>query len=142
MSFRLFVEQGENADVLSTLKKLPASHRELVRGFRFKLLSGNTLHGDGDHIGYMDTSPKEIVVASPWNYGREFTFLHEIGHLVWETLPPETQEHWAQIAAKTKNKQKQDVEELFSMAYANHYANNKIVIHDHPEWHAFIRTIK
>lgn len=141
MRFSLFVEQGENEDLTATLRKLPQSHRDLVKGFRFKMISGNTLKGDGDHIGYMDKGPKEIVVAAPWNYGREFAILHEIGHLVWDRLPNELKKHWTHIISKTKNKQDQEASELFCMAYSNFFAKNKIVIHDHPEWNDFIRKL-
>jgi hypothetical protein len=46
---------------------------------------------------------------------------------------------WKKIVAGTKNKMNQDAEELFCMAYANHFAKNKIVIHTHPEWESFIQ---
>jgi len=56
-------------------------------------------------------------------------------------VTPQMRQHWAQIVANTKDKQNQEAEELFAMAYANHYAKNKIVIHDHPEWDLFIRKL-
>ena len=122
-----------------TLKKLPKSHRKLVKDFHVRFEGGNTLHGDDQHVGYVDEYEKEICVASPWNYGREFTFLHEIAHKVYEKLNDNTKKEWAKIVNKTKNKQKQSPEELFAMAYANSYAKNKVVIHDHEEWNEFIK---
>ncbi len=90
----------------------------------------------------MDDRNKEIALAGPWNYGREFTILHEIGHRVWESIvPPEMKKQWVAIVQQTKHKQNQEPEELFCMAYANHYAKNQIVIHDHPEWHRFIDSV-
>jgi hypothetical protein len=133
-------EMGEEkGDIARTLSKIPPNHRKLVQGYQWKFHSGNTLNGDDQHIGYMDDRNKEIAIAGPWNYGREFTILHEIAHRVWENLiPPQAKQMWAKIVAHTKEKQDQEPEELFCMAYANHFAKNKIVIHDHPEWHKFI----
>jgi hypothetical protein len=136
-------EMGEEKnDIARTLSKIPPQHRELVKGFNWKFHAGNTLNGDDQHIGYMDDREKEIAIAGPWNYGREFTILHEIAHRVWEQLlPPQIKQQWLQIVTKTKDKQNQEPEELFCMAYANHFAKNKIVIHDHPEWHMFIKSL-
>ena len=145
MRFREFMqgEMGEEKqDIARTLSKIPPQHRELVQGYNWKFHSGNTLNGDDQHIGYMDDHEKEIAIAGPWNYGREFTILHEIAHRVWEKLlPPQVKKQWVQIVAKTPHKQNQNPEELFCMAYANHFAKNKIVIHDHPEWHMFIKSL-
>jgi hypothetical protein len=145
-SFREFLfeqeQTEEEKDIQRTISKLPPSHRRLIKGYTFKFHSGNTLDGDDEHIGYMDAKPKVIAVASPWNYGREFTILHEIGHRVWDHLVNDDQKKlWIKIVKNTKNKQKQSADELFCMAYANHYAKNKIVIHDHPEWNQFIDGI-
>lgn len=133
--------EEETRDMSRLISKLPRSHAALVKDYRFKFEPGNTLHGDDDHIGYMDKGDQEIAVAAPWNYGREFTLLHEIAHLVWERLDDQTKQKWAQIADRTKDKQHQNPEELFAMAYANYYAKNKVVIHDHPEWKRFIANL-
>jgi hypothetical protein len=132
----------EKRDIEKTLSKLPPSHAALVKGYRWKFHSGNTLNGDEEHVGYIDDNDKEIAVAGPWNYGREFTVLHEVGHKVWETfVTPQMKQQWLHIVAKTKNRQDQEPEELFCMAYANAYAKNKIVIHSHPTWEHFIKGI-
>lgn len=129
----------EKRDIARTLSKIPPRHRELVRGYDWKFHSGNTLNGDDEHIGYMDDQQKVIAIAGPWNYGREFAVLHEIAHRIWEKLiPQEIKQQWERVIANTQDKQDQEPEELFCMAYANHYAKNKITIHDHPEWHQFI----
>lgn len=145
LTFKQFIEQSEQSeedkDILNTLSKIPQSHAALVKGYTFKFQGGNTLDGDDDHIGYVQDDPKVIVVAAPWNYGREFTLLHEIGHRVHEKLPKEYHHRWAQIVARTPDKQPQSPEELFCMAYACHYAKNKITIHDHPEWHKFVEEL-
>ena len=144
-SFRKFMHDemdAEKADIARTLEKIPDSHAALVRGYRWKFHAGNTLNGDEEHVGYMDDHSKEIAVSSPWNYGREFTVLHEIAHRVWEKLVPmEMKKMWHKIVAATPEKQDQSPEELFCMAYANRYAKNKIVIHDHPQWHEFIERL-
>lgn len=132
----------ENKDIEKTLSKLPQSHRDLVQGYNWKFHPGNTLNGDEEHVGYIDDMDQEIAVAGPWNYGREFTILHEVGHKVWENfVTPEMRKQWEHIVANTKEKQKQSPEELFCMAYANHYVKNKIVIHTHPQWEAFIEAL-
>ena len=146
MTFREFMQledmEEEYKDIQKTLAKIPPSHANLVRGYHWKFQGGNTLKGDDQHVGYIDDREKAIAVAAPWNYGREFTILHEIAHKVWEMLvTPQMRQHWAHIVANTKDKQNQEAEELFAMAYANHYAKNKIVIHDHPEWDLFIRKL-
>lgn len=145
MTFKEFMQQGnmeeEKGDIHKTLSKLPASHAALVKGYRWKFHPGNTLNGDTEHVGYIDDNDKEIAVAAPYNYGREFTVLHEIAHKVWERLPHQLHQQWHHICANTKHKQNQEPEELFCMAYANHYVKNKIVIHDHPEWHQFIQGL-
>lgn len=129
----------EKQDIEKTLSKLPPSHAALVKGYQWKFHAGNTLNGDDKHVGYVDDAEREIAVAGPWNYGREFTILHEVAHKVWERfVSPEMRQQWAQIVAHTKHKQEQEPEELFCMAYANHYAKNKIVIHSHKEWDQFI----
>jgi hypothetical protein len=145
-SFSKFLEQKakteEEKNIQATLKKIPDSHGKLVKDFHVRFEGGNTLHGDDQHVGYVDEEDKEICLASPWNYGREFTFLHEIAHKVYEKLMSnDLKKKWAEIVKKTKNKQKQSPEELFCMAYANHFIKNKIIIHDHPEWHKFIEEL-
>lgn len=143
---RQFMQQDnmedEKADISKTLSKLPPSHAALVKNYQWKFHPGNTLNGDDDHVGYVDDASKEIAVAGPWNYGREFTILHEVGHKVWEHfVTPQMKQHWEHIVAHTKDKQNQEPEELFCMAYANHYAKNKIVIHTHKEWEDFIKRL-
>lgn len=141
-TFKKFMEKSEEQeDIEKTLGKLPRSHRALVHGYNFKFHGGNTLAGDDQHIGYMDAGEKEIAVAAPWNYGREFALLHEVGHTVWERLDPKLQQQWAKIVKRTKEKQAQSPEELFCMAYSNFYSKNKITIHDHPEWNEFIKNL-
>ena len=144
--FRYFFEQTkeQEANIKATLKKLPSSHQELIAHYDIKWQCDNTLDGDDKHIGIINPNNKTITIASPWNYGREYTFLHEIGHKIWEAfvLPhPTLVKQWKQIVKKTKNKMNQNAEELFAMGYANFYAKNKIVIHTHTEWEKFIKNL-
>jgi len=132
----------EARDLTATLKKIPKSHRKLVRGYDFSFQSDNTLRGEGDNIGSNDLDTKKIVISAPWNYGREFAILHEIGHMIWEELMcKHDKQEWKKIVNKTKHKVKQPAEELFCHAYANAYAKNKIEIHNHPEWNKFVKKI-
>jgi len=143
MNFKEFLEKADSteADVKESLGKLPKKHAALVKGYKFKFLSTNTL-SDGENIGFIDEEKKTITIASPWNYGREFTFLHEVGHAVWKYIVDrKKKKEWIEIVKRTKEKQDQNDEELFCMAYANEYANHQDVIHDHPEWSKFIKSL-
>ena len=157
MRFKDFLESDsgmgeEKRDVLKTVGKLPPTHRNLIKGFDWKFQGGNTLSGDDQHVGYMDNYEKEIAVAAPWNYSREFTILHEIAHTVWERLPNQLKHQWAAIIQKTKHQQaannpdnkdclNQNPEELFCMSYASFYAKHKVATYNHPEWMNFIKNL-
>lgn len=142
VTFREFLENEDKSEeeknIRDTLNKLPPSHQSLVKGYSFKFSSGNTLKGDDQHIGYMDKGPKEIEVAAPWNYGREFTFLHEIAHRVWEKLPDQIKHHWSKIA---KASSPHEQEENFCMAYAAAYCDVPPAKHYHKEWLKFISEL-
>jgi hypothetical protein len=141
MSFKLFLESDEK-DLKGTLKKLPKLHAALVKKYNFKFEKGNTLNKSGEHVGEIDEKKNKITVAAPWRYGREFTVLHEIAHAVYKYLVDKNlRKEWAKIVKGTKDKQDQNDEELFAMAYANTYAHHKIEIHNHPEWESFIKKL-
>jgi len=143
MNFKEFLEQADSheKDVKKSLAKLPKKHAGLVKGYKFKFISANTLK-DGENIGFIDEEKKTITIAAPWNYGREFTFLHEVGHAVWKYLVDAKQKkEWVGIVKNTKNKQDQNTEELWCMSYANHFANHKDVIHNHKTWDDFVKKI-
>lgn len=149
LNFKSFMERCDcetvpRKDIKKTLNKLPKSHKDLVRGFEINYTNGNTIEGDKKHIGTIHK--RKIVVAAPWNYGREFTTLHEIAHMVWEyKVDPGMRKEWNKIAkdSMSKNKDLRDENplELFCMAYAQHYAKNKITKFEHPKWHEFIEKI-
>lgn len=152
MRFKEFIQSGnmgeEKKDISHMLTKLPPAHRDLVKGWQWKFHAGNTLNGDDEHVGYMDDAGKEIAVAAPWNYGREFTILHEIGHKVWENLvSPQLKQEWLQVVQHKTPKQMhdktlmQEPEELFCMSYAQHFASNKIEKFDNPLWQRFIKKV-
>lgn len=141
--FRQFMEQTEEQEknIKETLAKLPKTHSELIKGYKIKWGCDNVLGAHDDaHVGLLNPNDKSITIAAPWNYGREYTFLHEIAHKVWaKFMTKELIEHWKKIVANTKKKLKQNAEELWCMAYANHFAKNKIVVHTHPEWDNFMK---
>ena len=142
--FRLYLEADEEAmsDLKKTLSKLPKSHRDLVKDFDWAFEPGDTLKDFPGHIGRMDPEKKRITVAAPWNYGREYAILHEIGHLVWAAYVDDSRkQEWERIVRATGRKQRQNPEELFAMAYATTYAKNKVLIHAHKTWDQFVRQI-
>jgi hypothetical protein len=142
MNFTQFLIESDLNDVKNTLAKVPKKHAALLKGYKFIFEKGNSLKGDSEHIGCIDEKKKTVTIAAPWNYGREFTLLHELAHAVWKYfVSEEKRKEWMQIIKKTKNKQNQGGEELFSMSYACTYAKHKIEIHNHPEWEKFIKNL-
>jgi hypothetical protein len=147
MEFRDFFtlsEEQEDKDLQNTLEKIPKKHRALVKNYKFKWQGGNELKHDKGHIGEIDRDKKTVTVAAPWNYGREYTTLHEIGHLVWDRfISKQDKQRWEEIVKKTPMKKgdRQNAEELWSMAYANHYAKNKVVKFTHDSWDKFVEKI-
>ena len=98
MRFRQYLSDEEKRDVRKTLEKIPKWHADLVRGYEIYFQPHNTLKGDEGHIGFIDEDKKKIVVSSPWNYGREYTLLHEIGHAVWKyILDDDDKKEWKKI---------------------------------------------
>ena len=146
MKFRQYISSEEKKDVGDTLEKIPKSHAELVKGYEISFQPSNCLKGDKNHIGFIDEENKKIIIASPWNYGREYTLLHEIGHAVWKyKLDNEKKEEWKKILNKIHSKNKKDLnqndEEIFCMCYAQHYAKNKLCKYDHKELNDFVSKI-
>ena len=141
MTFKIFLENEEQNDIKKTISKLPNKFADLVKGYKFQFQSGNTMKGDNGHVGEVDDKKKTIIIASPWNYGREYTLLHEIAHLVWKKVSNDKRKEWSKIVKATKDRQDQPEEELFAMAFANTYAKNKIVIHTHDTWDKFVKAL-
>lgn len=140
MRFLEFLEKDEEiSDINRLLDSIPRSHAALVRGYAWKFQPGNTLDGDDEHVGYIDHGKKEIAVAAPWRYPREFTILHEIAHQVWNHLTPDVREEWHQMVKKNPHRQKQNDQELFCMAYAATYSTHPPITHYHPAWEKFIK---
>lgn len=131
------MENSANKDIEKTLAKVPKKHSDLVSGYRIIFQSGNCLKGDDQHIGLIDEKNKTITIAAPWNYGREYTLLHEVGHAVWKFIVNDDEKkEWKKLLKKERSKGKthikQDDEEVFCMIYAQHYAKNKMKKFDHP----------
>lgn len=159
MRFKDFFKEDKNAegmeDIQKTISKLPQSHAALVSGFQMKFHPGNTLNGDKNHVGYVDDNSKEIAVAAPWNFSREFTILHEIAHKVWEKFVAPNQrlaQLWTQLVQKNSSDQMQrnpqakdsldqEPEEIFCHSYANFYSKHKNATYNNPEWMHFIKNI-
>jgi cytochrome b involved in lipid metabolism len=140
--FKLFFEQTKEQEknIKKTLAKLPKKFSALIKDYKLKWHNDNTLSGDDEHIGLINPIRKTITLAAPWNYGREYTFLHEIGHKVFENfMTDELMKEWKEVLKKTKHKLNQNPEELWCMAFANQFAENKIVVHTHPEWEAYMK---
>ena len=141
-SFRLFFEKAESEEkknVNATLEKIPKKHASLVKGFSLKFTPNNTLNGDKNHIGYIYKN--DIEVAAPYNYGREFTLLHEIAHMIWEKLlSKENKKEWTELYQKYKKELKQNAEEIFCMVYANTYVKHKLKTYDKPDLENFIKN--
>lgn len=146
MRFRQYVSKEEEKDVQRTLEKIPDEHAQLVKDYDFSFQPSNSLKGDDKHIGFIDEKNKKIVVASPWNYGREYTLLHEIGHAVWKYILDDTKrKEWKKILKGVRSKNKKDLsqddEEIFCMSYAQHYAKNKLSKYDHKELDDFVSKL-
>ncbi len=141
-SFIIFMEQKseEEKNLQDTIKKLPQKYKDLLKNFNIKLTCKNTLNGDKNHIGYINKF--DIEVAAPWNYGREFTFLHEVAHLVFEKVITDKQKsEWKKLAKFYKGKPKMNSEELFCMVFANTYANHHVETYNHPKLVNFIKSL-
>lgn len=142
MIFKDFVKQSDKKDVEKAIKKLPEKHKKLIKDYTLKFEEEFTLKKDPNHIGLIDEKNKLIIIASPWHYSREFTMFHEIAHAVWKYIvKKEEKKEWSKILENTKNKQNQNNEELFCMAYANYYSKHKVEIHNHKSWNEFIKKI-
>lgn len=132
--------EEEKNDIKNMLEKIPQKHANLVKNFKFKFQPGNTLKGDKSHVGYMSDDHKEICVAAPWNYGREFTVLHEVGHKVWEQLlDNKSKEKWSLLIKKYKKNE--NPEELFCMAYAATYSKHPPITYYKKDWINFIKKL-
>jgi hypothetical protein len=147
MQFKIFLEKTENVkNIQDALKKIPQSHANLIKDYKIVFEPNNTLKKDNDHIGFIDEEKKIIKIAAPWNYGREYTFLHEIAHAVWKYFVNSKQKKiWSRLIKKAKENKKegldQNEEEIFCMIYAQHYAKNKISKFNHPTLEEFIKLI-
>ena len=141
-SFKEFVTE-EDEDVGKTIAKLPPHHQELVKGYKFLFEPGNTLKGDDGHVGMIVNKPKKVIrIAAPWRYGREFTLLHEISHLVYEVYIKGTslEKEWEKLAFSVPNRKKDEpAEELWCHSFAAHFCKYPPLIHYHKVWDDFIK---
>jgi hypothetical protein len=141
-SFIQFVEQKseEEKNLQATIEKLPERHKKLLKNFTIELTCKNTLNGDKEHIGIINKF--SIKVAAPWNYGREFTFLHEAAHLIWEKIINNSQKKkWKRLTKLYKGKPRMNEEELFCMFYASAYANHHVETYNNQKLVSFIKSL-
>jgi hypothetical protein len=105
------------------------------------ILTKKKTNNDNNHIG--NINKYDIVVAAPWNYGREFTTLHEIAHLVFEKLVTEKQkQEWDKLCKKFYNKKpKMNCEEVFCMVYACNYSTHKVETYNVPKLINFVKRV-
>jgi len=120
MRFKQYISKEEKKDIEGTLEKIPDSHAKLVKGYEISFQPSNSLKGDKRHIGFIDEENKKIIVASPWNYGREYTLLHEIGHAVWKyMLEEKDRDEWKKTLSAVRREHKKDLsqddEEIYCM---------------------------
>jgi len=152
MNFKNFLIESENKDVKTSLLKLPKKHRALISGYKVVFEDGNTIKGDGDHVGFIDEEKKTITIAAPWNYGREYAFLHEVGHVIWKYIVDEDmRKKWNKLVKQHKAEQKnkvnssnsldQNTEELFCMVYAAVYSNHPPITFSNKAWESFVKSI-
>lgn len=137
-SFREFVTIP---DVKDTIESLPKCFQKLVKGFKVKFLSTDTLPKNKENIGYIQGD--KIVVCNPYYYSRQFTFLHEIGHMVYTYYIHKTkfEQEWKDILSKVKNKINQNAEEQFCHFFASFYCRYPLVKHSHPEYEKFFKKL-
>jgi len=139
-----FTEAAElQKNLQDTLKKVPASHAKLIKGFKFKWVNDSTIPGDDDHVGIINPMKKTVTIAAPWNYGRGYTLCHELAHQVWAAyVSPEMKKAWSKIVKLNPDRDKtENDEENFCMAYACYYSKNKVTKHDCQEWMDFIKKL-
>lgn len=141
--FRDFIHQEQDVDKI--LDKLPLQFKKLTDGYEIRFEIGNTLFGDKSHIGMIVNKPKKLIkISAPLFYSREFTLLHEIGHLVYESYIRNTdlEKEWHKLSLSTKpRKMDESSEELFCHSFASYFAKYAVPIHDHPEWRKFMDKV-
>lgn len=151
LNFKNFIVESHEKfmkDAEGTLSKLPKAHRDLIKNYTFEKQIGNTLKGDGDHVGVIDEKNKKITIAAPWSYSRSFTFLHEVAHAVYKyKMTPESRKEWSDLIKKTKKDMpksdalNQNDEEIFCHCYANYYVTHKVMTYYNEKLMDFIKNL-
>ncbi|MEI6422376.1 MAG: hypothetical protein WCP55_09170 [Lentisphaerota bacterium] len=144
MDFKNFIFENEKnmKDTRSTLSNIPKKHSALIKGYKFIFQPDNTLKKYKNHVGIIDDDKKTITIAAPYNYGREFVLLHELGHIVWKKfVSSDLQKKWHKIAKPYLEKLNDTSEEIFCMIYANNHCKNKISKFEIPELNQFVNKI-
>jgi len=129
MDFKNFITENEKnmKDTKATLASIPKKYAALIKGYKFIFQADNTLKGDKNHVGVIDDGKKTITIAAPYNYGREFTILHELAHLVWmHCVTEKNKKVWHSAAKPHLNSLKDSSEEIFCMVFANVFCKNPV----------------
>lgn len=141
MNFKNFLLESEKEDITKITSNLPKKVKDIIKGYKFNFECGMTLKGDDGHIGVLDPNKKKITVCSPLRYSREFTTLHEIGHVIFDKIIKSDKNlanEWENIVKKIKHKldksiASQNSEEIFCHAFAQNYCKHKLLsLHQKP----------
>lgn len=113
--------------IKKTLNKIPTKHEQLVSDYSVKFVSNHCLDKNGN-VGEINLSGSKVIkLSSPWIYGREFVFLHEVAHLVYNNFIKNTkwENEWSKIyKINEKLKKQYSKEESFCMCYASFFSDN------------------
>lgn len=147
ISFKIFFENEEKTNLIKSFSRVPKKHRNLIHNFEIEFINSTTL--DKKNVGLK--CGKKIKIASPWHYSKEFVVLHEIGHVVWESLSKKIKNKWKKLLEKTIEDQKtksnsksalnQSSEELFCMSYAATYCKHPSTSFYNKKWISFIKSL-
>ena len=142
MEFNTFLENHEK-EINGTISKLPKRLQKILSGYNYVFEPGLGLKGDKKHIGAIDSEKKKITVSAPFEYGRNFCLLHELGHLYYAAfMTKKEKDVWKDVSQITKRKNRHldnNDEENFCHSFAQHFCQNKLVKFSHPEWEKFMK---
>lgn len=145
-NFKSYLKKQEE-DVDKAIKRLPKKHQQLLQGYTVYFQDGNTLKGDNEHIGVVDTEKKTINLAAPLRFSREFVLYHETAHLVWAAYIKGTplEQEWNSLVKKYKTKgitkRKENTEEVFAHTYANSFCTYKNLLFNVKPLENFIKKL-
>ncbi len=132
----------EDKAVRETINKFPERYRSFLDDYDIRFEPGNTLRDDPGHVGrvFIGGNNNTITIASPWNYGREFTLLHEIAHLIYDRFVKNTEweRKWKKVYKLEPGPKREGAEESFCHALAQYYVTTKVSKFDLKPWKKFM----